>query len=61
MAPVGILVGAPLKSNPFSFQIRRGKFIQEKKLAVVTPLSEQELEPKSSDIYFHYTVLFLHF
>lgn len=27
MAPVGILVGAPIKSNPLSFQIRRGSFI----------------------------------
>lgn len=61
MGPVGILVGAPVKSNPISFREGKGVHWAMKELAFVTPLSEQELEPRFCDVHFHYTALFLHF
>lgn len=51
------------QSNPIPSVFREGKGVHwaMKELAFVTPLSEQELEPRFSDVHFHYTALFLHF
>lgn len=43
LAPVGILTA--IKPDPLSVQIRKYRFIQVKELTVITPRSEQELEP----------------